>query len=207
MKSELSTLCKQIRSCKICLDCPWSNPLPHSPRPVFQVSETARICISGQAPGTRVHRTGIPFNDPSGDRLRQWLGLDRDQFYNAEKLAIIPMGFCFPGLDHKGSDLPPRPECVSTWHDKLFELLPQLKLIIAIGQYAHSYHLGERNGSSVTETVGNWREYLNPNRAGSIRYLPLPHPSWRNSAWLKKNIWFGEEVLPALKSEVNRLVC
>ncbi len=205
MDTSVSDLCTQIRACTVCRDSPKKEPLPHSPRPVIRASAQARLCIAGQAPGTRVHASGLPFDDPSGDRLRNWMAIDRETFYDEKRLAIVPMGFCFPGLDAKGGDLPPRTECREIWHDRVFEALPQLELILVIGQYAQAYHLGRERKKSLTETVKNWRSYWKSNDAG-CRYLPLPHPSWRNTGWLKKNPWFAEDVLPVLRSEVARLV-
>tara|TARA_R110000868_G_scaffold80390_20_gene228467 strand:- start:3005 stop:3655 length:651 start_codon:yes stop_codon:yes gene_type:complete len=203
----LQRLVKDIRSCRICIDRPLRKPLPHSPKPVLQVSRTARICICGQAPGTRVHKSGQPFTDRSGDRLRDWLGLEAIDFYDSSKVAIVPMGFCFPGQNAKGSDLPPRPECRTTWHDRLFAEMPQIELLLAIGQYAIAYHLGPRRKASLTETVSAWREYWYDAERDSAapRIMPLPHPSWRNNAWLKNNIWFEQELLPVLRQEVTRL--
>ena len=201
----MKSLLADIRACRICYDNPQFEPgLPHAPRPVLRISRTARVCISGQAPGTRVHASGIPFDDPSGDRLRDWMGVDRDTFYDETRLAIIPMGFCFPGLDAKGGDLPPRKECGATWHDRVYAALPQLELILTIGQYAHAYHLKDKRAKTLTDTVKNWRSIYEPR--ASRRYLPLPHPSWRNSGWLKKNPWFAEELLPVLRGEVKKLV-
>ncbi len=200
---SLEDLNSAILKCRICKDAPLKLPLPHEPRPVVQVSETARICIAGQAPGLRVHESGIPFDDRSGDRLRQWMGIDRDLFYDASKLAIVPMGFCFPGYDKNKSDLPPRKECVAKWHDDLFTVMPQIELILVIGMYAQAYHLGDLREKGVTETVQNWNRYINRN--DGPRILPLPHPSWRNTGWLKKNPWFDSDVLPVLRSEVQRL--
>lgn len=205
--AELSALVEDIRSCRICADNPDKLPLPHDPRPVLQVSEAARLCICGQAPGTRVHKSGRPFTDPSGDRLRDWMGIGEDIFYDPQKLAIIPMGFCFPGLDAKGGDLPPRPECRKAWHDNLFEALPRIELILVIGQYAQSYHLGKARKKSLTETVFHWRDYWGESSTDNTpKVLPLPHPSWRNNAWIKKNPWFETDLLPVLKQEVARLV-
>ncbi len=176
--------------------------MPHQPRPVVRLSATARICIAGQAPGMRVHQTGIPFNDPSGDRLRDWMGIDREIFYDQNLIAIVPMGFCFPGYDAKGGDLPPRKECVGLWHDRIFAAMPQIELILAIGHYAQRYHLGSLRKKSLTETVKAARAFWD--RAERPRVLPLPHPSWRNTAWLKKNPWFEREILPLLKEEVQK---
>ena len=201
---DLSDLALEISGCRICVDSPRGKPLPHEPRPVIQLSPTARICICGQAPGTRVHASGKPFTDPSGDRLRDWMGIGPEIFYNAEKLAIVPMGLCFPGLDAKGGDLPPRPECRQTWHDQIFSAMPQIELILVIGQYAQAYHLGAARKGSLTETVSSWRDYW---ESGTVpRVLPMPHPSWRNNAWLRKNPWFEADLLPVLRAEVARLV-
>ena len=178
-------------------------PLPDEPNPVCVLSSTARIVICGQAPGIRVHNTGLPFNDPSGVRLRDWLGVDRETFYDPDKFAIVPMGFCFPGYDAHGSDLPPRRECRETWHDRVFRSMPQIELVLTIGQYAQAYHLASGRRASVTETVLNWRDYFEPASGPSI--LPLPHPSWRNSSWLKKNPWFAQDVLPLLREKVRIL--
>jgi uracil-DNA glycosylase len=157
--------------------------------------------------GTRVHKSGRPFTDPSGDRLRDWMGIGSDVFYDPEKLAIVPMGFCFPGLDAKGGDLPPRSECRLAWHDQVFEAMPQIELVLAIGQYAQAYHLGASRKRSLTETVSAWKDYFTLGAdVGRPAILPLPHPSWRNNAWLKKNPWFETDLLPVLRREVARLV-
>ena len=203
-ESTLDGLKASIADCRICIESPRKLPLPHEPRPVVQVSSTARICIAGQAPGLRVHETGIPFNDRSGDRLREWMGIERDAFYDSSRLAIVPMGFCFPGYDKNKSDLPPRKECRAHWHDQLFAAMPQIELILVIGMYAQAYHLGDQREKGVTETVKNWQKYINRN--DGPRVLPLPHPSWRNTGWLKKNNWFESEVLPVLRGEVQRLL-
>lgn len=165
------------------------------PRPVFRVSATARVLIAGQAPGVRVHASGKPFTDPSGDRLRDWLGLDAAAFYDEARVAIVPMGFCFPGLDVKGGDKPPRPECAQTWHARLMGELRGVRFRVLIGIYAQNWHLGERAKGTLTDTVAAWAEYL-PDA------IPLPHPSWRNNAWLKKNPWFERDTLPALRAGV-----
>ena len=202
--AALSILSQDIRNFRYCIEKPTKNPLLHEPRPVLQVSSSARICIAGQAPGTRVHASGKPFTDPSGDRLRQWMGIGDEDFYNPDRLAIIPMGFCFPGLDAKGGDLPPRPECAPLWRQKLFDLMPQIELILVIGLYAQKWHLGDRRGKSLTETVGRWQEFVSLDSRPKV--LPLPHPSWRNSGWLKKNPWFESDVLPYLRAEVQKLL-
>lgn len=181
--------------------------LPHEPRPVLRVSPTARLLLASQAPGNLVNQTGVPFNDPSGDRLRDWMGVDRETFYDVSRIAIVPMGFCFPGYDAAGGDLPPRRECRPRWHDALFETLPQIETVVAIGRFAQDYHfarLGHElpKGASVSEIVARWREFQN----AKPLVFPLPHPSWRNIGWLKRNPWFEAEVLPALRAEVARLV-
>jgi len=203
--TELDALASKVRACRICVETPDKSPLPHQPRPVLQVSASARLCICGQAPGTRVHQSGRPFTDPSGDRLRGWMGIGEDVFYDAGKLAIVPMGFCFPGLDHKGGDLPPRDECRKAWHDRLFASMPQIELILVIGQYAQAYHLGRSRQKSLTDTVAAWRRHFEGQGEGRAKVLPLPHPSWRNNAWLKKNPWFETDLLPVLRQEVTRL--
>jgi uracil-DNA glycosylase len=182
---EFTALVSTVRQCRIC-----AASLPLGPRPVFQIDPRASILIAGQAPGRRVHETGVPFNDPSGDRLRDWLGVSRAQFYDPALFAIVPMGLCYPGTGSSG-DLPPRPECAPAWREPLLSQLPQLKLTLVIGQYAHRWHL-PRSGKNLTETVRAWRE----TEAGVI---PLPHPSPRNNLWLKRNPWFTAELLPALR--------
>jgi uracil-DNA glycosylase len=204
---EIEALSNAVRACRICVEKPEKAPLPHEPRPVLQTSSTARICISGQAPGTRVHKSGRPFTDPSGDRLRSWMGIGEDVFYDPDLLAIVPMGFCFPGLDAKGGDLPPRPECRKVWHDRVFAAMPQIELILVIGQYAQAYHLGKARKGSLTETVAAWETYFTDSgQSDRPLVLPLPHPSWRNNAWLKKNLWFEAELLPVLQKEIARLL-
>ncbi len=202
---SLKLLLNDISNCQICVENPRGKALPHTPRPVLRVSKSARLAIAGQAPGTRVHASGKPFTDPSGDRLRDWMGVTERQFYNTRRVAIIPMGFCFPGLDAKGGDLPPRKECAAAWRSPLLDLLSNLDLIVLVGVYAQRWHLGARAKSSLTDTVANWRQYMTPTRAGR-RYLPLPHPSWRNNYWLKKNPWFNEDVLPVLRREVRKSI-
>lgn len=202
--SELDCLAGEIGACRICVDSPRGKPLPHEPRPVAILSTTARIVVCGQAPGTRVHASGKPFTDPSGDRLRDWMGIGEDAFYDSRRLAIVPMGFCFPGLDAKGGDLPPRRECAPQWHARIFEAMPQIELMLAVGLYAQKWHLGDRRGASLTETVANWREILGGTAGPAI--LPLPHPSWRNNAWIRKNPWFENDLLPALKARVEALL-
>jgi uracil-DNA glycosylase len=199
----LETFRQEIKSCRLCRDNPTGVQLPHEPNPVVRLSNTARICIAGQAPGIRVHESSLPFNDPSGDRLRQWMGIDRELFYDERQIAIVPMGFCFPGWDAKGGDLPPRKECKEQWHDQLFALMPQIELVLVIGQYAQRYHMNELRKKTLTEPVRNAVEIFQNSQKPQL--LPLPHPSWRNSGWLKRNPWFEEQVLPLLKNEVTRL--
>ena len=196
-------LAEEISACSVCARS--GTPLPHEPNPVAVISTTARICICGQAPGTRVHASGRPFTDPSGDRLRQWMGIGEAEFYDSRRLAIVPMGFCFPGQDSRGGDLPPRSECRQTWHDRVFAAMPQLELILVIGQYARAYHLDVPAGESLTATVANWRTHLEEERDGPAR-LPLPHPSWRNNGWLRKNPWFETDLLPGLRARVQELI-
>ena len=167
------------------------------------VSQTARVCIAGQAPGARVHASGKPFDDRSGARLRAWMGVIPEQFYDAARFAIVPMGFCFPGYDANGSDMPPRRECRATWHDHVFATMPQIELVIAIGAYAQRYHLASARGSSMTETVRRWRDHLHRNSAPAV--LPIPHPSWRNTGWLRAHPWFEGEVVPVLRDRVRQL--
>ena len=180
------------RACRICAD-----QLPLGPRPVFRASPTARLLIVGQAPGTRVHETGIPWNDRSGDRLRDWMGLDNEAFYDETRIAILPAGFCYPGRYERGGDRPPRPECAPTWHRRLSAHMPDIELTLLAGQYAQALYLGRRRRHSLTATVAAWRDYL-PD------FIPLPHPSWRNTAWLRKNPWFEAELLPVLRGAVGK---
>ncbi|GEP09298.1 hypothetical protein MMMDOFMJ_3997 [Methylobacterium gnaphalii] len=194
----------RLRACRICRDAPlYGAPLPQEPRPIVQGSGSARLCIASQAPGNRADRSGVPFMDPSGVRLRDWLGLGEADFYDASRIAIVPMGSCFPGLDAKGGDRPPRRECAERWREELFAGLPELELILVIGQYAQAWHLGRLEGG-LTETVRRWREILAAPRRPRI--LPLPHPSWRNNGWLKAQPWFEAELLPVLKVEVARVM-
>jgi uracil-DNA glycosylase len=186
---DLDRLLRDIRACRLC-----EAQLPMGPRPVLRASPTARLLIVGQAPGTLVHASGIPWSDASGMRLRGWLGLDRDAFYDESRVAIVPMGFCYPGRGSTG-DLPPRPECAKTWHPHLLPMLPEVRLVLAIGQYAQVFFLGDTRKKSLTDTVRAWPEY-------APRVFPLPHPSPRNVAWFKHNPWFDAEVLPALRERV-----
>jgi uracil-DNA glycosylase len=210
-ESSLAALLADIRSCRICLDAPQGRPLPHEPRPVVRVAATARIAVCGQAPGVRVHASGLPFDDPSGDRLRDWMGLDREQFYDTGKVAFLPMGFCFPGHDAKKGDLPPRRECATLWRSKVFAELPQLTLMLLIGQYAQRWHLSQINElttlpKGLTATVADWQRIYDHSRRlnSGPRILVLPHPSWRNSGWLKRHAWFATDLLPVLKAEVKQ---
>lgn len=202
--SNLAHLLGSIRACRYCLETPDGRPLPHEPRPVLRVSRTARLAVCSQAPGTRVHASGIPFTDASGDRLRDWMGVTPQEFYDEGRVTIIPMGFCFPGQDEKGADLPPRKECVRLWHRQLFAALPRVELVLAIGTYAQRFHLGDAAGESLEETMRNWRKHLR--RKVPYPVLPLPHPSWRNNAWLKRNPWFETELLPVLRRRVRALL-
>jgi uracil-DNA glycosylase len=202
--ADLARLVREVRACRICRDTPDGAPLPHEPHPVLRPSATARICIASQAPGVRVHASGTPFTDPSGDRLRAWLGLSSEEFYDQRRVAIVPMGFCFPGHDASGGDLPPRRECARTWHGRLFALMPKLELILLIGSYAQRWHLREAGKSSMTAIVRDWRRQLEDE--AKPRRVALPHPSWRNNAWLTANPWFEAEMLPKLQREVRRLI-
>ncbi|WP_445501791.1 uracil-DNA glycosylase family protein [Microvirga sp. G4-2] len=202
--ADFEELARDLRACRICRDAPrYGSALPHEPRPIIQGSASARLCIASQAPGTRAHASGIPFDDRSGTRLREWLGLDRGAFYDASKVAIVPMGSCFPGQDAKGGDLGPRRECAETWRQPLFQALPHLELVLLIGQYAQAWHLGDECREGLTNTVKRWREILSSPQ--KPRILPLPHPSWRNNGWLKTNSWFEEELLPVLRSEIRTM--
>ncbi len=200
-ENELAALAGEIRACRICREAPVGRALPHEPRPVLRPSSTARLLIAGQAPGTRVHASGVPFDDRSGDRLRDWLGLSSEEFYDTSRVAILPMGFCFPGLDAKGGDLPPRRECAPAWREPVMRLMPQVDLVLAIGIYAQAWHLGEGRMQSLTETVRQWRDIFGRNDARQV--LPLPHPSWRNTGWLKRNPWFEVDLLPELRRQVR----
>jgi uracil-DNA glycosylase len=203
----LDALREEIAGCRICRDTPLRGDayrLPHEPRPVAVISTTARVLIAGQAPGLRVHESGVPFNDASGDRLRDWLDVDRETFYDRDRFAIVPMGFCFPGYDAKGSDLPPRRECAPQWRERVLAAMPQIELVLAIGQYAQAWHLGGQRRENMTETVRAWQSILFANRPPAV--LPLPHPSWRNSGWIKRNPWFERELLPTLRQRINMLV-
>lgn len=202
-RSDFDALAADLRACRLCRD-GAVRALPHEPRPILQGSATARLCIASQAPGTRAHASGIPFQDPSGTRLRAWLGLDEAAFYDAAKVAIVPMGACFPGQDAKGGDLPPRRECADRWRRDLFAAMPDLALVLVIGQYAQAWHLGAEFRDGLTGTVRRWREILDAPRRP--RVLPLPHPSWRNNGWIRSNPWFEAELLPVLRAEVRSIL-
>ena len=191
---SLAEVLAAARACTLC-----AAHLPLGPRPVLRAASTARLLIVGQAPGTKVHASGIPWNDPSGDRLRAWLGLDRAAFYDAARVAIVPMGLCYPGVDARGGDRPPRPECAPLWHPRLRPLLPAVELTLLVGRYAQRFYLGEAAGATLRETVHAWRDHL-------PRFLPLPHPSWRNTAWLRRNPWFEAELVPELRRRAAALV-
>ena len=201
MQSGLDRLEAEIGGCRICIDTPRGSRLPHEPRPVLRPSATAAILIAGQAPGTKVHLSGVPFTDASGDRLRAWLGVSWDEFYDPDNFAIVPMGFCFPGQDTRGADLPPRRECAPVWRDRLMRLMPQIGLVLTVGLYAQGWHMGQNRAGSLTATVRDWRRVLASSDAPKV--LPLPHPSWRNTGWLKRNPWFEMDLLPALRLEVR----
>jgi uracil-DNA glycosylase len=193
MPTPIKSIVKQVRECCLC-----SIHLPMAPRPIIQIHQQARILIAGQAPGKKVHKTGIPFDDSSGQRLREWMGIDAELFYDPEKIAILPMGFCYPGSGKSG-DLPPRPECAQQWRNLLLSQLQDLRLTLVIGQYAQQWHLGKNKKSSLTETVSAW-QYFWPT------ILPLPHPSPRNNRWFKNNPWFEKEVVPALQLRVKDII-
>ena len=202
--ARLTRQLKAISACRICRDAPLGPPLPHSPRPIFQISHTARVAICSQAPGNRAHIAGKPFFDPSGVRLRSWMGVDEATFYDAKRVAIIPMGFCFPGYDRHGGDLPPRRECAARWHDELFAMLPGIRLFLCIGKYSLAYHLPQTRRRSLTDIVADWRAILDEGSDPAV--LALPHPSWRNNAWLRKNPWFEAELLPELRARVAAIL-
>jgi len=193
-QAALERFLAEVRACTIC-----ARHLPLGPRPVVRCAASARLLIMSQAPGTRVHMTGLSFNDRSGDRLREWLGTSRAAFYDESKVAIVGMGLCYPGVDAKGGDLPPRPECAPRWHSEILAHLPHVELTLLVGSYAIDRYLGRSAKRSMTETVQAWRDHL-PSR------LPLPHPSWRNTQWLQRNPWFARDLLPELRRRVRALV-
>jgi uracil-DNA glycosylase len=193
MAESLPTLLGEIRACRLC-----EAELPLGPNPVLRAKSSARLLIVGQAPGVKVHDSGIPWNDASGIRLRHWMGLDREHFYNERDVAIVPMGFCYPGRGNAG-DLPPRPECARTWHPRLLPLLPNIELTLLIGHYAQAFMLGDRRKKTLTDTVRAYAQYM-------PRVIPLPHPSPRNQLWLKMNPWFETDLVPLLRGEVAALL-
>lgn len=188
----LDSLLAEVRQCRAC-----DKSLPLGPRPILQVGESARVLIVGQAPGIRAHASGKPWDDPSGERLRMWMGLDADAFYDSSRIAIIPMGYCYPGRGN-GGDLPPRPECASLWLDQLLSRLRRIELTLLIGLHAQRHFLGKRRKASLTKTTEAWREF-------APEYLPLPHPSARNTPWFKRNPWFEHDVLPILRQRIDSL--
>jgi uracil-DNA glycosylase len=190
---KLELLLHEVRDCTFC-----AQHLPHGPRPIVRASTTAKIVIIGQAPGRKVHETGIAWNDPSGDLLREWLGIAKDIFYDESRIAIIPTGFCYPGKGPQG-DLPPRPECAPLWHPQLVALMPQIELVLLVGQYSQAVILGDRKKSNLTETVRHFADY-------APRYIPLPHPSPRNRLWLRRNAWFVRDIIPQLRKRVAILL-
>jgi uracil-DNA glycosylase len=190
--AALESLAAEARACTVC-----AAHLPLGPRPVFRVSPTARMLIASQAPGTKVHISGTPWTDASGDRLRAWLAMSKETFYDASRIAILPMGFCYPGRLPNGGDAPPRPECAPLWQPRLLAQMPDLRLVLLVGGYAQNFHL--RDKGAMTERVQNFRAYL-------PRNFPLPHPSWRTTGWEKRNPWFGAEVLPALRQAVSEAI-
>ncbi|KAJ56373.1 uracil-DNA glycosylase [Actibacterium mucosum KCTC 23349] len=193
----MDDLRRGLGACTLCADRFAATHTAHEPRPVVWFRPGARILIAGQAPGARVHASGRPFTDPSGDRLRDWMGVDEDTFYDQSRVAIVPMAFCFPGYDAKGADLPPPPICRKTWHPRIVPALGDVALTLLVGGYAHKYHLNAK--TNVTDTTAAWRDH-------APRAFPLPHPSWRNTGWLKKNPWFEAELLPALRARVTEVL-
>ena len=191
---SLDDVLSEIRACRACVD-----ELPHEPRPVVRVSKATRLLICGQAPARRVHESGLPFDDPSGDRLRAWMGIDRETFYDHPAIGVAAMAFCYPGTNPKGGDYPPPRRCAELWRERLLSELSEVRLTLLVGLPAQAWSLGERAAASMTETVRAWRSYL-------PKALPLPHPSWRNTAWLKRNPWFEAEVTPYLRSCVAALL-
>ena len=193
MSESLAAVAAAARACRLC-----AESLPLGPRPVLRAGPDARLLIVGQAPGTRAHETGLPWNDASGDRLRDWMGIGRDAFYDDTRVALVPMGLCYPGRLPRGGDRPPRPECAPTWHARLRAGLPRIELTVLAGAYAQRHYLGSRGGASVAATVAAWRRFL-PDR------LPLPHPSWRTRGWVARNPWFETDLLPELRARVAAL--
>ena len=200
--THFEDLLARIAACRICVERPRGRPLPHPPRPVLQPGPLAPILIAGQAPGTRVHASGRPFTDPSGDRLRAWLGVGADRFYDPRCFAILPMGFCFPGLSPAGADLPPRRECAPAWRSLVLAEMPHVRLVVCLGAHAMRWHMGPLFDGAVDRSVRNWERAMSLSPA----VMPLPHPSWRNNAWLKANPWFERELLPVLQQQVASLL-
>lgn len=197
MTPALVALEAEVARCRVCIDAPRGRPLPHEPRPVVRLSAEARILVAGQAPGTRVHASGLPFTDASGDRLRDWMGIDAAAFYDRRNVAVLAMGFCFPGQDAAGGDLPPRRECAPLWRARLMAAMPGIDLVLAVGRSAQLWHLGRDAAVTLSDTVADWRRILDRDTRPLV--LPLPHPSWRNSAWLKRRPWFAADVVPELR--------
>lgn len=195
--SAAQDLVREIEGCRLCAERFAATATAHAPRPVVWFRPGARILIAGQAPGARVHASGRPFTDPSGDRLRDWLGMDEATFYDLSRVAVVPMAFCFPGYNDRKADLPPPPICARTWHGRVMQALDKVELMVLVGGHAHRWHMGVK--SPVTETVAGWR-------AHAPRVFPLPHPSWRNTAWLKKNPWFEAELVPVLRTRVQEVL-
>ena len=197
VQDQYAELEPQIRACRLCAEDFLATATRHAPRPIVWFRPGARILIVGQAPGLRVHESGIPFDDRSGDRLREWMGVSRDEFYDQDRVAVVPMAFCFPGYDSKRSDLPPQPRCAATWRERAMAFFPEVSLTVVIGGYAQGWHLGQEwRKAGVNATVQNWQGF------GPARF-PLPHPSWRNNAFLRRNPWFETDLLPALKTRVQ----
>ena len=194
-------LADHIRACTLCRERFAATHTAHAPRPVAWFASTAKLLIAGQAPGARVQASGVPFDDPSGERLRDWLGLTSEAFYDTARVAIVPMAFCFPGYNAAGADLPPPPICKKTWHADVLQSLPAVRLRLLVGGYAQKYHLGTKAG--VNDTVKAWRAYANGTENCAF---PLPHPSWRNTSWLKKNPWFEAELVPELRAAVSKVM-
>jgi uracil-DNA glycosylase len=195
--TELDALGAEVAACRLCAARFAATATAHAPRPVVRLSATARVLVAGQAPGARVHASGLPFDDASGDRLRDWMGVDRATFYDASRIAILPMAFCFPGYDSRGADLPPPPLCARTWRARLLAAMPQIAFTLLVGAHAQRWALSGRAG--LTDTVARWRDHL-------PHALPLPHPSWRNTAWLSCNPWFVAETVPALRARLAPLL-
>lgn len=191
---SLDRLLREVRACQLC-----EAYLPFGPRPIVQMASSARLLIVGQAPGRKVHQSGIPWDDASGDRLREWLGLDKPIFFDPSRIAIVPMGFCYPGAALNGGDKPPRPECAPTWHERLLPHLPDLQLTLLVGRYAQRHYLKVSKGPSMTQIVRDFSQYI-------PEYFPLPHPSWRSAIWMRKNPWFEESVIPELRQAVTKAI-